>query len=84
MKLFEEDVAKDKSKLRGLLGSQPTRESNYERYSPDELEKTLTAVHAFHVQVADLRAKYQRLFDSDEDRRKEIRENINNDFRRPV
>jgi len=73
MRLFEEDFAKDKARLRRLLGSQPQRESSYEPHSPGDLEKTLAAVHAFHLQVAGVRAKYQRLFDSDEERRKEIR-----------
>jgi hypothetical protein len=73
MRLFEEDFGQDKARVRRLLSSQPRRESEYDRYSSGELEKTLTEVHAFHVQVADIRAKYQRLFDSDEDRRKEIR-----------
>jgi hypothetical protein len=73
MRLFEEDFAKDKARLRRLLGSQPQRESTYDRYSPSELEKTLTTVRTFHVQVADIRSTYQKLFESDEDRRKEIR-----------
>jgi hypothetical protein len=71
---FEADFAKDKARLRGLLGCQPQRDADYTRYSPDNLEQALTTVHAFHVQVAGLRAKYQALFDADEDRRKEIRE----------
>ena len=73
MKLFEEDFAKDKTRLRGLLGSQPRRDANYEKHTPDELERLLVSVHAFQVQIADLRGKYQKLFEADEDRRKEIR-----------
>lgn len=74
MKLFEADFENDKGRLRGLLGSQPRRDADYTRYSPDQLERDLANVHAFHVQVAALRAKYQALFDSDEGRRKEIRD----------
>ena len=74
MQLFEEDFAGDRTRLSRLLGSQPRRESNYERLTPSELEKRVEAVHAFHVQVADLRGKYQKLFESDEERRREIRE----------
>lgn len=73
MKLFEEDFAKDRTRLRRLLDSQPRRVSNYERLAPSELGKLVVAVHAFHAQVADLRGKYQKLFESDEERRKEIR-----------
>lgn len=73
MKIFEEDFANDKTRLRRSLGSQPRREASYERYAPDDLEKLLVSVHAFQVQIADLRGKYQRLFEADEDRRKEIR-----------
>ena len=73
MKMFEEDFANDKARLRRLLGSQPRGEANYERHTPDDLEKLLVSVHAFQVQVADLRGKYQHLFEADEDRRKEIR-----------
>ena len=73
MKMFEEDFANDNARLRRLLGSQPRREATYERHTPNELEKLLVSVHAFQVQVADIRGKYQRLFEADEDRRKEIR-----------
>jgi hypothetical protein len=44
-----------------------------ERLAPSELEEGLVAVDALHKQLADLRGKYQRLFESDEERRKEIR-----------
>jgi hypothetical protein len=73
MRMFEEDFANDKARLRGLLGTQPRREDNYEGHSPIDLEKALVSVHAFQVQVADLRGKYQRLFESDDERRREIR-----------
>lgn len=73
MKLFEEEFANDKARLRRLLGTQPRRDANYEKHTPDELEKLLVSVHAFQVQVADLRSKYQRLFEADDHRRKEIR-----------
>ena len=73
MKLFEKDFARDNARLRGLLATQPRREISYDKLGPDELEKQLVSVHAFQVQVSDLRGKYQKLFEADEDRRKEIR-----------
>lgn len=73
MTLFEEEFGKDKVRLRGLLGTQPRREASYNGQAPCDLEAVIANVHAFHVQVAELRGKYQRLFDSDEERRKEIR-----------
>jgi len=73
MRLFEEDFANDKRRLRSLLDSQPRRETNYEKHTPDELEKLLVSLHAFQVQISDLRRKYQTLFEADEDRRTEIR-----------
>ena len=73
MKLFEEDFASDRTRLRGLLATQPRREASYEKLGPDKLEEQLVSVHAFQVQVTDLRGKYQRLFEADEGRRKEIR-----------
>ncbi len=73
MTLFEEDFANDKTRLRRLLGSQPRRDANYEKCAPDELERLLVTVHAFQVQIAGIRSKYQKLFESDEERRKEIR-----------
>jgi len=73
MKLLEEDFANDKVRLRRLLGFQPRREANYEKHTPDELERLLVSVHAFQVQIAEVRGKYQKLFEADEDRRKEIR-----------
>lgn len=41
MRMFEEDFANDKARLRGLLGTQPRREDNYEARSPINLEKAL-------------------------------------------
>ncbi len=73
MKLFEDEFASDKARLRSLLGTQPRQELRYEKHVPNELETILVSVHAFHVQISELRAKYQRLFESDEQRRKEIR-----------
>jgi hypothetical protein len=73
MKLFEEEFATDKARLRRLLTSQPRREASYEKHMPDALEQLLVSVHAFQVQVADIRGKYQRLFEADEDRLKEVR-----------
>lgn len=73
MKVFEEDFANDKARLRRLIGSQPRREGNYERHTPDELERLLVLVHAFQGQVSELRGKYQKLLEADEKRRKEIR-----------
>jgi hypothetical protein len=73
MKLFEEDFAEDKAKLRRFLASQPRREGSYDARTPTQLEQEIAAVHAFHNQVADLRGKYQNLFNADEERRKEIR-----------
>ncbi|OGA32205.1 MAG: hypothetical protein A3G80_11855 [Betaproteobacteria bacterium RIFCSPLOWO2_12_FULL_62_13b] len=73
MKMFEDDFANDKARLRRLLGSQPRREANYERHTPGDLEKLVVSVHAFQGRVAELRGKYQKLFEADEDCRKEIR-----------
>jgi hypothetical protein len=73
MKLFEEEFTKDKARLRRLLSSQPRREESYVRHSPNDLEKLVASAHAFHVQISDVRGKYQLLFESDEERRKEIR-----------
>lgn len=71
--LFDNTFASDKQRLRTLLASQPRRETSYQRYSTLDLENALTAIHNFHVQLADLRSKYQKIYDSDEERRKEIR-----------
>ena len=73
MESFEKDFESDVSRLRGLLGSQPRRAENYSSHTPSELESILATVHAFHVQVFALRGKYQRVLDSDDERRKEIR-----------
>jgi hypothetical protein len=73
MKIFEDDFANDRARLRRLLGSQPRRDANYEKHTPSDLENLLVSVHAFQGQIAELRGKYQKLFEADEDRRKEIR-----------
>ena len=73
MEVFEKEFESDKTRLCGLLGSQPRRSESYSKHTPSELESILTSVHAFHVQLASLHEKYQRIFESDEERRKEIR-----------
>lgn len=71
--IFESEFAKDKAKLQELLGNQPIRKDTYKGSSQVELEKGIVAVHAYHNQVTELRAKYNKIFDSDEERRKETR-----------
>ena len=73
MKLFEEEFTNDRTRLKGLLKTQPKRETTYDRHSPGDLENILMSVHALHVQIADMRSQYQRIFDSDDEHRKEIR-----------
>jgi len=73
MRMFEEEFGNDKARLRRLLGTQPRRDGSYDKHAPDDLEKLLVSVHAFQAQISELRGKYQRLFEADEDRRKEIR-----------
>lgn len=73
MVLFEQEFAKDRDRLRGLFGAQPKRESSFEGLVASELVMQIAGVHAFHLQVADLRGKYQKILDSDDERRKEIR-----------
>lgn len=73
---FEKTFSDDKAKLQELLSTQPQRKSNYKDSSQDELEKAIVDVHAFHNQIAELRAKYQKIFDADEERRKEIRKEV--------
>lgn len=73
MKLFEDEFANDKQRLQRLLGAQPKRASSYAGHRIEELEREISSVHAFHLQVAELRKKYQGVFESDEERRKEIR-----------
>jgi hypothetical protein len=73
MKLFEDDFANDRQRLRRLMGSQPRRaSSNFDRRI-GELEREIASVHAYHLQVAEMRRKYQSTFESDEERRREIR-----------
>jgi hypothetical protein len=73
MVLFEREFTQDRDRLRGLLATQPKRETNFEGISAAELVDQIAAVHAFQSQVDDLRAKYQRILDSDDERRQEIR-----------
>jgi hypothetical protein len=73
MKLFEEDFANDKRRLQSLLGTQPRRAADYGSYTPSALESEITSVHSFQVQISALRERYQKILDSDDERRKEIR-----------
>jgi hypothetical protein len=72
-KVFKSEFGADKEKLHELLNSQPKRKSDYRRSSQSELESEIVAVHSCRIQIAGLRAKYQEIFGSDEERRKEIR-----------
>ena len=76
MKLFEDEFANDRQRLKRLLSTQPKRATDYSAYTLSGLEKELAAVHAFHIQVAGLRNKYEAIFESDEERRKEIRASL--------
>ncbi|MDA8328695.1 MAG: hypothetical protein M0Z83_06955 [Betaproteobacteria bacterium] len=72
-KFFKADFSTDKEKLQELLNLQPNRKDEYKRSSQDELEREIVSIHSYRNQIAGLRAKYQKIFDADEDRRKEIR-----------
>src|SRR5262245_699600 len=74
--IFDQEFASDKARLRGLLSTQPRREADYGKSAPHELEKVVIAVHALRGQVADLRGKYQRVLEADDERRKEIRQQM--------
>ena len=71
--IFKSEFSADKEKLQELLNSQPKRKNDYKSSSQDELEREIVSIHSFHNQIAGLRAKYQKIFDADEERRKEIR-----------
>jgi hypothetical protein len=73
MKLFEEEFSNDKQRLQIVLGAQPKRATTYANFTLPQLEREIASLHAFHLQVAELRKKYQGIFESDEERRKEIR-----------
>lgn len=73
MESFEKEFSNDKAKLQELLKIQPLRKDNYRGSSQIELEKNIVEVHAFHKHIEKLRTKYQEVYSSDEDRRKEIR-----------
>ncbi len=73
MKLFEEEFSSDKQRLQRVLGAQPKRAATYAKFTLPQLEREIASLHAFHLQVAELRKRYQGIFESDEERRKEIR-----------
>jgi len=70
---FRSDYSADKVKLKALLNSQPKRKEDYKRSSQSVLEREIVALHSYRNQISELRTKYQNIFDTDEDRRKEIR-----------
>ncbi len=71
--IFRSESSQDKDKLQKLLDSQPRRKDDYKRSSQNDLEREIVAVHSYRNQIAGMRLKYQKIFDGDEDRRKEIR-----------
>jgi hypothetical protein len=70
---FEADFENDKARVRVLLKSQPKREVDYRRRDTDYLESLLSSIHASHVQLSEIRNKYERIFEADEARRSDIR-----------
>jgi hypothetical protein len=73
MQLFSQEFEADKARLRGLLATQPKREVEYGMYTPAELERVIASVHTFQVQVSSIRGKYQKILDTDDERRTELR-----------
>ncbi len=80
MVLFEQEFTQDRDRLRGLLATQPMRSTNFERIAAAELVDQIAAIHAFQSQIDDLRAKYQKILDSDDEHRRERRALINGKF----
>jgi hypothetical protein len=70
---FDTDFEADKLRLRTLLATQPKREVDYSSRDPAHLEALLTSIHSLHVQLAELRSKYDLIYAGDEERRAEIR-----------
>lgn len=70
---FEKNLKEDKARLHTLIGKQPKRMTDYSRCKTSELEKVLAEIYTFNSQVSSLRDKYQKVFSSDEERRKELK-----------
>lgn len=73
MQWFEADYKQDQAKLLQILGAKPKREMNIDLLTPALLESQLVSAHYTQTQLIELRKKYSALFESDEERRKEIR-----------
>lgn len=76
MKRWEGEVKADKNKLAQLSESAPRSEENYDKLNPQELESKLIEVHKYQAQLKELKDKYDAAIRSDDEERKQIREDI--------
>ena len=72
----------DKSKLTQLVAQAPSSSENYGDLSPAELESRLVAIHKLQGQIGEQSEKYTASLKSDDEQRKQIREDIRSLTRR--
>ena len=73
---WKEEVKADKIKIEQLSARAPKPEENYEKLNPKELESKLVDIHKLQGYLKELRAKYDAAVRSDDENRKQIREDI--------
>jgi hypothetical protein len=74
MKIWENTVKVDKAKIGELFKSAPNVESTYESLEAKELESELVAVHKLKSEIRVLLDKYSEAIRSDDEQRKQMRE----------
>jgi len=76
MEKWKQDVEADKSKLAQMSENAPEARANYENLNPKELESKLVGIHQFQSQINELKEKYDAAVHSDDEERKQIREDM--------
>ena len=71
---WKADFEKDKNNFLQLTKTAPNSDASFDDLTPKELESKLVGVHKLQGEVNGLREKYQSFVNSDDEERKQIRE----------
>ena len=73
---WQNDVDIDKARLLSLKDKTPSRDDTYKKLNHDRLENKLVDVHALQEEVQKLRSKYEAAIQTDDEERRQIREDM--------
>ena len=76
MEIWKKEFEEDKKKLKQISDNAPKSDTNYDELSPIHLESRLVAIHKLQGQITELTEKYNSSIKSDDDERKQLREDV--------